>query len=187
MDYFVASGCSHDDTAVVVELGDGAADVGVVASNRDRCADDGHQLAPMRLVGAGIVVELLVDVIEGVELGDEDVGTADWVSGPLVDRTAMAGEVDVVTVVLGVGIDIDAPADADGFDLVGHDAGFAQDAGEFAMAIARTYDDIVGPFDVNGGSGDVGDGLGEYRHKGIDNHGGVGGGDMGGAEQERAK
>ena len=33
----------------------------------------------------------------------------------------------------------------------------------------------------------MGDGLGQYRHKGIDNHGGVGGGDVGGAEQERTE
>jgi len=40
---------------------------------------------------------------------------------------------------------------------------------------------------VDGGGGDVGDGLGQYRHKGIDDAGGVGGGDMSGAEQERAE
>jgi hypothetical protein len=40
---------------------------------------------------------------------------------------------------------------------------------------------------VDGGGGDVGDSLGQYRHKGIDDAGGVGGGDMSGAEQERAE
>jgi hypothetical protein len=32
-------------------------------------------------------------------------------------------------VVLGVGMDVDAPADADGINLVRHDAGFTQYSG----------------------------------------------------------
>ena len=40
---------------------------------------------------------------------------------------------------------------------------------------------------MDGGGGNLGDGLSQYRHKGIDNQGGVGGRDVGGAEQERAE
>ena len=129
MYHLTAIGSSNDNTAVVVELGDGATDLGVVAVNRDGCADDGHQLAPVCLVGGGGVLELLVDVVEGVELGDEDVGAADWLGGPIVDGTAVAGQIDAIAVVLGVGMDVDAPADTDRLDLVGYDAGFAEDAG----------------------------------------------------------
>ncbi len=187
MNYLIArSGC-YDDTAVVVELGDGATDLGVVAINRDGCADDGHQLAPVCLVGGGVVLELLVDVVEGVELGDEDVGAADGVGRPLVDGTTMAGQIDAIAVVWGVGVDIDAPADADGIDLVCHNAGFTQYTSQFAAVAPIHNDDIVGPFDVDGGGGDVGNGLGQYRHKCIDDQGGVGGRDVGGAEQERAE
>jgi len=129
MHYLAAIGSGDDDTAVVVELGDGAADVGVVAINRDSCADDGHQLAPVRLVGGGVMLELLVDAVKGVELGHEDVGAADWLSGPFVDGTTMARQIDAVAVVLGVGMDVDAPADADGINLVRYDAGFTQYSG----------------------------------------------------------
>lgn len=187
MHYLTAIGSSNDNTAVVVELGDGAADVGVVARNRDGCADDGHQLAPVCLVGAGVVLELLVDTVKGVELGDEDVGAADGVGRPLVDGTAVARQIDTIAVVLGVGIDIDAPADTDEINLVRYDTGFAQYPGQFAALGASHDDNVVGPFDVDGGGGDVGDGLGQYGHKSIDNHGGMGGWDVGGTEQERAE
>ena len=40
---------------------------------------------------------------------------------------------------------------------------------------------------MDGGGGDVGDSLGQHRHKCIDDQGGVGGWDVGGAEQERAE
>ena len=126
MNYLVARDGGHDDAAVVVELGDDATDLGIVAVNRDGCADDGHQLAPVCLVGGGVELELLVDAVEGVELGDEDVGAADGVGRPLVDGTAMAGQIDAIAVVLGVGMDVDAPADTDRLDLVGYDAGFTQ-------------------------------------------------------------
>ena len=187
MNYLVARGSGYDDTAVVVELCDGAADVGSVAINRDGCADDWYQLPPVRLVGSGVVLELLVDAVKGVELGHEDVGAADWLGGPLVDGATMAGQIDAVAVVLGVGMDVDAPADTDRLDLVCHNAGFAEDAGQFAALAAIHNDDVVGPFDVDGGGGNLGDGLGQYRYKGIDDAGGVGGGDMSGAEQERAE
>ncbi len=187
MYHLTAIGSSNDNTAVVVELGDGATDLGVVAVNRDGCADDGHQLAPVCLVGGGVVLELLVDVVEGVELGDEDVGAADWLGGPIVDGTTMASQIDAIAVVLGVGMDVDAPADTDRLDLVGYDAGFAEDAGQFAALAASHDNDIVGPFDVDGGGGNLCDGLGQYRHKCIDDQGGVGGRDVGGAEQERAE
>ena len=129
MHHLVTSTRGNDDTAVVVEVGDGAIDLGVVARNRDGCADDWHQLAPVRLVGGGVVLELLVDTVKGVELGDEDVGAADWLGGPFVDGTTMARQIDAVAVVLGVGMDVDAPADADGINLVRHDAGFTQYSG----------------------------------------------------------
>ena len=187
MYHFTAIGSGNDNTTIVVELGDGAADVGSVAINRDGCADDWHQLAPVRLVGAGVVLELLVDAVKGVELGDEDVGAADGVGRPLVDGTAVAGQIDTIAVVLGVGMDVDAPADTNRLDLVGYDAGFAEDTGQFAAVAPIHNNDIVGPFDVDGGGGDVGDGLGQYRHKGIDNQGGMGGWDVGGTEQERAE
>ncbi len=187
MHHLTAIGSGDDDTAVVVELGDSAADEGSVVINRDGCADDWHQLAPVRLVGIGVVLELLVDAVKGVELGHEDVGAADWLGGPLVDGTTMACQIDAVAVVLGVGMDVDAPADADGINLVRHDAGFTQYPGQFAALGASHDDNVVGPFDVDGGGGDVGDSLGQYRHKGIDDASGVGGGDMSGAEQERAE
>ena len=129
MYHLTAIGSSNDNTAVVVELGDGAADVGSVAINRDGCADDWHQLAPVRLVGGGVVLELLVDAVKGVELGHEDVGAADWLGGPIVDGTAVAGQIDAIAVVLGVGMDVDAPADADGINMVRYDAGFTQYSG----------------------------------------------------------
>lgn len=129
MDHFTAIGSGNDNTAIVVELGDGTTDMGVMACNRDCCADDGHQLAPVGLVGAGVVLELLVDAVKGVELGDEDVGTADGVGCPFVDGTTMAGQIDAIAVVLGVGIDIDAPADTDEINLVRYDTGFTEDAG----------------------------------------------------------
>ena len=129
MNHLVTSTRGNNDTAVVVEVGDGATDVGVVARNRDGCADDGHQLAPVRLVGIGVVLELLVDAVKGVELGHEDVGAANWLGGPFVDGTTMASQIDAIAVVLGVGMDIDAPADTNRLDLVGYDTGFAEDAG----------------------------------------------------------
>lgn len=129
MHHLTAIGSGDDNTAVVVELGDGATDVGSVAIDRDGCADDGHQLTPVRLVGSGVVLELLVDAVKGVELGHEDVGAADGVGRPLVDGTTMARQIDAVAVVLGVGMDVDAPADADGINLVRYDAGFTQHAG----------------------------------------------------------
>ena len=187
MHHFTAIGGGDDDTAVVVELGDGAADVGVVTGNGDGCADDWYQLPPVRLVGSGVVLELLVDAVKGVELGHQDVGAADWLGGPFVDGTTMACQIDVVAVVLGMGMDVDAPTDADGIDVVRHDACFAQHPRQFAAVASIHNDDVVGPFDVDGGGGDVGDGLGQYRHKGIDDAGGVSSGDVGGAEQERAE
>ena len=75
------------------------------------------------------MLELLVDAVKGVELCHEDVGAADWLSGPFVDGTTMARQIDAVAVVLGVGMDVDAPADANRLDLVGYDAGFAEDTG----------------------------------------------------------
>ena len=84
MHHLTAIGSSNDNTAVVVELGNGATGVGVVACNRDCCADDGHQLAPVGLVGAGVVLELLVDVVEGVELGHEDVGAVTIAAIPML-------------------------------------------------------------------------------------------------------
>ena len=187
MHYLTAISSGDDDTAVVVELHDGATELGVVAVNRDGCADDGHQLTPVGLVGIGVVLELLVDTVKRVELGYEDVGTADWLGTPIIDGATIAGQIDAVAVVLGVGMDVDAPADADGINLVCHDAGFTQYSGQFAAVAPIHNDDVVGPFDVDGGGGEVGDGLGQYRHKGIDDAGGVGGGDMSGAEQERAE
>ncbi len=187
MYHCTAIGCGDDDTAVVVELRDGATELGVVTGNGDGSADDGHQLPPVRLVGAGVVLELLVDVIKGIELGYEDVGAADGLGGPCVDGATRAGQIDGIAVVLGVGIDVDAPADADGIDVVRHDTCFAQHAGQFAALGAIHDDDVVRPFDVHRSGGDVGNGLREHRHKGIDDAGGVGGGDMSGAEQERAE
>ena len=187
MHHLTAIGSGDDDTAVVVELGDGATNLGSVAINRHSCADDWYQLSPVCLVGVGVVLELLVDAVKGVELRHEDVGAADWLGGPFVDGTTMARQIDGITEVLGMGVDVDTPTDANGIDVVRHDACFAQHPRQFAAVASIHNDDVVGPFDVDGGGGDVGDGLGQYRHKGIDDAGGVGGGDMSGAEQERAE
>ena len=129
MHHLTAIGSGDDDTTVVVELGDSAADVGVVTGNGDGCADDWYQLAPVRLVGSGVVLELLVDAVKGVELGHEDVGAADWLGGPFVDGATIAGQIDGITEVSGMGVDVDTPADADGIDVVRHDAGFTQYSG----------------------------------------------------------
>jgi len=187
MHHVLTCACGNDNAAVIVELRDSATELGVVTGNGDGSADDGHQLTPVGLVCSGVVLELLVDVIKGIELGDEDIGAADGLGGPLVDGATRAGQINGIAVVLGVGIDVDAPADADGIDVVRHDTCFAQHAGQFAALGAIHDDDVVRPFDVHRSGGDVGNGLREHRHKGIDDAGGMRGGDVWRAEQERAE
>lgn len=125
MDHLVTGASRNDDAAVVVELGDGATDLGIVASNRDIRVDNLHQLAPACLVGGGVVLELLIDLVKSVELGDEDIGATDGLGGPIIDGATIACQIDGIAVVLGVSVDVDAPADANGIDVVRYDARFA--------------------------------------------------------------
>lgn len=184
MHHMVTGASGHHEAAVVVELSDGTTDLGSVAGNSNMGANNLYQLTPMRLVGGGVVLELLVDVVKGIELGNKDVGTADRVRRPFGNSTTMARQIDAIAVVLGVGIDIDPPADANVINLVGHDTCFAQYASEFAPLSSINDNDIVGPFDVNRSGGDVGDGLRQYCHKRIDDKSRVGGRQVRGAEQE---
>jgi len=159
MHHVLTSTCGNDDTAIIVELGDGASELDVVTGNGDSGADDGYQLTPVCLIGSGVVLKLLVDALKCVELAHEDVGTADGLGGPIVDGTTRACQIDGIAMVLGVGVDVDTPADANGIDVVGHDACFAEHARQFA-ALGPIHDDnVVGPFDVDGSGGDMGDGL----------------------------